>query len=117
MAGQVIIQGQITGVPQGYFNVGPYIISPSSTNNYAQSEVTLASGANTITVPSWCSFVIIRPDPTNTVALFLKGVSGDTGVPLGLIQPTLINFPGSPPASIVVAAAFVFTTTTTFMFF
>ena len=117
MAGQVIIQGQLTGVPQGYTNIGPYIVSPSTSNNYSQTEITFASGPNTIAVPSWASGVIIRPDPTNTVAYFLKGASGDTGVGLGLIQPSLINFSGTPPANIVIAAVFIFTTVTTFIFF
>ncbi len=48
----------------------------------------LASGANTITLPTGTTGVTIIPDSNNTVALTLKGVTGDTGVGLALTSPS-----------------------------
>lgn len=56
--------------------------------------VTLASGANTITVPSGGSTptccTIVKPS-TNTTSITLKGVTGDTGVALHLTDPDSIS--------------------------
>ena len=49
--------------------------------------------------------VVIAPATSNTVGLTLKGASGDTGIPLGLVQPSLINFPASPPTTLIIVAA------------
>lgn len=117
MAGSVIIQGQLTGIPPGYINVGPFTIAPNTSNNYTERADTLASGNNTIPVPSWASGVIISPNGANTTALTLKGANADTGIPLGEVQPTLINFPGTPPANLILDAASTFSTLTSFIFF
>ena len=56
---------------------------------------TLASGANTITLPTGGSTVTagtIYPPAGNTQTLILKGVTGDTGVGLHLTDPTTIAF-------------------------
>ncbi len=57
--------------------------------------VTLASGANTITVPSVSGYVpkamTIVPPSGNTVLMTLKGVTGDTGVPLHKTDPTTVG--------------------------
>jgi hypothetical protein len=55
---------------------------------------TLASGFNTITVPTGGSTVVavtIVPPAANIVTLTLKGITGDTGVPLHLTDPTTIG--------------------------
>lgn len=54
---------------------------------------TLASGANTITVPTGGSTVsacTILPPTGNTQTLTVKGVTGDTGVLLHLTDPTTL---------------------------
>lgn len=52
--------------------------------------VNLASGANTITAPTAATPTrcTIQPPAANTVLLTLKGVTGDTGVPLHKTDPT-----------------------------
>ena len=117
MAGSVTIAGQLTATPAGTVSVGPYNLAPTSTNNYQSTAVTLASGANTITVPSWATAILIEPSTANVVALTLKGVTGDTGVALGLTAPSLCSFPASPPATVVLTAASIFTTNTQITFF
>jgi hypothetical protein len=56
------------------------------------TQQTLASGANTITVPSAsCVWVIIIPPSSNTQTLTLKGVTGDTGIALSKTGPFLLS--------------------------
>jgi hypothetical protein len=117
MAGQALISGQMTGTPLGTVNIGPFTIAANVGGHLQATSVTLASGNNTITVPSWAKGMIIEPDPTNAVALTLKGIAADTGIPLGLNVPALITFPASPPATFVLNAASLFTTITTITFF
>jgi hypothetical protein len=59
------------------------------------SILTLASGFNTITLPTGGSTVkgaIIVPPSGNTQTLTLKGITGDTGVPLHKTDPCSITF-------------------------
>lgn len=70
--------------------------------------VTLASGANTITAPTGGSTVqgvTIIPPADNTVVLTLKGVSGDTGIPLHLTDPTSIALPSTVTTFVINAAS------------
>lgn len=56
---------------------------------------TLASGANTITLPTGGSTVTgctIVPPSGNTTSLTLKGVTGDTGFRLHNTDPTTVTF-------------------------
>lgn len=58
----------------------------------------LASGANTITVPTGGSTpvaVTIVPPAGNVITLTLKGVTGDTGVGMHLTDPTTIALASS----------------------
>lgn len=70
---------------------------------------TLASGANTITVPTGGTTptaCTILPPAGNIVTMLLKGVTGDTGVGLHLTDPTTI-------ALAAATATFVITTSNT----
>jgi hypothetical protein len=116
MAGIVSIAVQLSGVPEGTINNSSSIAGNSS-NEHTTTSLELASGANTITVPSWAQGAIIRPDPTNAVAMTLKGVSGDTGIALDLTGPSLINFAASPPANFVLTSAGSTSTYTSIEFF
>jgi hypothetical protein len=59
-----------------------------------QTIVSLTTGANTITVPVVaglvCTAITIIPPPANTIPMTLKGVTGDTGIALNLVDPTTI---------------------------
>lgn len=57
--------------------------------------LTLAIGANTITLPTGGTTVrgaTIIPPATNAATITLKGVTGDTGVALSMTDPTSISF-------------------------
>lgn len=74
----------------------------SATSPGQVQTVSLASGLNTITPPVGAKAVTIIPPAGNVVTITLKGVTGDTGVPLALIDPTSLGLAS--------AAAFVLTT-------
>lgn len=83
---RVVYTGDIMGTED--FNAAANAASPGSVELR-----TLASGANTITLPtggSTVKAVTIIPPTGNVVTLTLKGVTGDTGVPLHLTDPTSI---------------------------
>lgn len=57
----------------------------------------LASGDNTLSVPSAAAGVVFVPPNDNAVALTLKGDAGDTGIALAKTLPAVVtlNTPGS----------------------
>lgn len=73
-------------------------ISTSSTNADAPMAgaqlVNLSSGFNTVTLPTGHTIygVDITPPSGNTTTLTLKGITGDTGVPLHLTKTTSVAF-------------------------
>ncbi len=69
--------------------------------------VSLTTGANTITAPTGGSTpkcVTIVPPPGNTQALTLKGITGDTGVPLHLTDPSSVSLAGAFTSLVINAA-------------
>jgi hypothetical protein len=78
-----------------------------STGSGQIQSVALSSGANTITVPSGAIAVTIIPPDDNSVALTLKGVSGDTGIALALLGPSSISL--ASVSTFVINAASVVT--------
>lgn len=53
-------------------------------------EIALSSGDNNIPVPAGTKYVAIVPPPGNSVALKLKGSSGDTGIVIDPANPGAI---------------------------
>ena len=53
--------------------------------------IDLVTGPNTITPPNDAVGVTIVPPDDNAVTLTLKGVTGDTGVPLSLVDPSSLG--------------------------
>lgn len=118
MGGTVTVGGFLNGLPLGQINVGPFSLSPNGGNNLQVTSVTLASGANTIAVPSWAVGMLIIPNTNNATSLTLKGVTGDTGIPLSPANPTgPVMFSASPPSDFVLTAGALFGTVTQVVFF
>ena len=118
MAGTVTISGNITGTPSGTVTLGPFSLITTSANQFAIVSVTLAATAFTsVTVPTWASGVVINPATSNTIPITLKGVTGDTGIALSLSEPTLLNFPATPPGTFGLTTTGTPTTITQFLFF
>ena len=114
MAGTLGISGTQTGIPEGSKTLSASITMGSVG---AVTDVVLASGANTVTVPAGAVGCMIVPPSGNTVALTLKGVAADTGIAISATAPCLLTFPASPPASFVLSAASATTGSTEISFF
>jgi hypothetical protein len=119
--GSLSISGNVTGGPDGSRSFGPFV-------TYANAAVTetlpvsLSIGANTVSVPTGSSVMVINPpngtNPTPNPAwggvLTLKGVSGDTGVPLSNSHVSVISW-DSAPSSVVINSTTTGTLTVWFM--
>lgn len=80
--------------------------APTNATGSGQNQlVNLSSGANTITVPSSAVAVTIIPPSGNTVAITLKGITGDTGVALALAAPCSLSLNGSVSSFVLTAAS------------
>jgi len=78
------------------FSAAANAVSPAAITTHG-----LAAGDNTITVPtSGGTFTVksatIIPPAGNAQAITLKGVGGDTGIPLSKLDPTSISFETAP---------------------
>ena len=74
----------------------------------ATDLVTLASGANTITVPTGgavCERVTIVMPCMNAIAVHLKGVTGDTGILLNLVGATVLTLDPTQASFVLTAGA------------
>lgn len=90
--------------------VGTHVLSAASnTASPASIEIkTLASGANTITLPTGGSTVVactIVPPSGNTDSITVKGVSGDTGIRIHNTDPTTIAVDSSVTSFVLTAGA------------
>jgi hypothetical protein len=76
----------------------PPVTLPAAANPNAAGEVqviALALGNNTITPPVGTKGVSIQKPAGNAVALTLKGIAGDTGFPLDVLDPDSFSVSGS----------------------
>lgn len=74
-----------------------------ATSAVAPTSASLSAGANTISVPSGVNGVKIKPLPSNVVTLTLKGVTGDTGVPISPSQPSYLALPTGASTFVITA--------------
>jgi hypothetical protein len=66
--------------------------------------VELAAGANTITKPTDAIGVTIIFAADNDILVTLKGVTGDTGIPLHMTDPTSIGLDSTETTFVLTAA-------------
>lgn len=72
--------------------------------------LSLTTGANTISASNCPAIaqaggVVLIPPASNVVTMTLKGITGDTGIPLSLTAPTVWTFPTTPPTSFVLTTS------------
>lgn len=101
---------------------GSKSISPAdlvhTTPPLAETQLVLASGDNTITVPSTAVGCIILFDPTSTAIKKLKGAGGDTGIIVSRQLWIVLTFDTTPIANFIINSSVVDTgKTTTVVFF
>lgn len=111
--GNITIQGNVAGGPAGSRTFGPWIVTFTAAVDKTD-VVALSSGNNTITVPTGASFCAIcppgmvnpQPNPGYGGTLTLKGVSGDTGVPMSVKNPTILEWEtATAPSTFVINAS------------
>lgn len=85
--GTISVTGTVSGLPEGSDTVA---LSWALTDAIGDVLRGLSSGANTVSVPTGTTLVIIIPPTTNTETITLKGVSGDTGRQISKTKPTIL---------------------------
>lgn len=108
MAGTATVNVAVTisGGIAGQVN-DQYVWTNTSANELVTAQA-CGVGANTVnvpTLPTQAIGVVIIPPSTNTNAITLKGVTGDTGIAISPNTPTLLTFATVPPASFVLTIA------------
>ena len=73
--------------------------------DYDHSQLTLASGDNTIAIPTTAQGFLFIPPTTNSTAIILKGNGGDTGKTLSKTEPLYLSFPADGQDVILNAGA------------
>lgn len=88
-AATVAFNATITGLPTGTKSVTIPSVVPTPIDG--STVVALVSGANTITPPVGATVACIVPPVANATTITLKGVTGDTGVPLSPTNPSWVS--------------------------
>ena len=83
---------------------------PNTNAPTAISNVALTAGTTTITCPSTTVYqaraALIVPPTNNAGTITLNGASGDTGIALNGVNPTLVTFSTTaPPSSFLLVAS------------
>lgn len=117
-AGTITLNGVVTGLPNGSVVLGPLTLTSAAANGQVQI-IALASGANTITIPTAptpTGVLVVLPS-NNSVVTTIKGVTGDTGIAISKTGWFFLPFDTSPPASFVITSASAQTSKYTYIYF
>src|SRR5215471_9226812 len=105
----VTVYGTVTGLANGQKVIGPITLpspgSPTDATSGQTTTLTLASGDNTITVPSTnCTAAIITFGSGSTTVKKIKGAGGDTGITVNPTGTLVLSFTGggASPASFII---------------
>lgn len=79
--------------------------STTSTTSPGQNQLVSVTTGLVVTVPTGSSGVTIIPPTTNTTAMTIKGVTGDTGIGLGLVSPSSLALSTTSTTFILAAAS------------
>lgn len=97
--------------PSGTKTIGPLQITLTLVSTDEVLNLVFASATSiTVTQPPNATLAVINPPSGSLIGLTLKGVSGDTGVPIATNLPCLISFPtttGGATFTLTSAAAIV----------
>lgn len=112
--GNLSISANVSGQPTGQRTFGPMVITAPSAVD-ATNVIALSIGANTITIPTGATSMVItgpnavypNPNPAYGGTLTIKGVSGDTGIPISAKNPTVLEWDPVtlPPATMIINAS------------
>lgn len=76
----------------------------NSSGNFPGSFV-LATGFNSIAIPATAVGVIIVPPPGSAITKTLKGITGDTGLPVDPANPTMLKWTAGQNATFGITAS------------
>lgn len=97
----LVINSNVFGNPAWSLPIIQNIASPMQS-----TLVNFDAGDNTITVNAIAGGMVVVPPNTGTVAMTMKGIGSDTGLPMAPNAPFLMCFNNSTrPASVVLNAA------------
>jgi len=100
------LRGYIESLAGGSKNIVPADIT-NATPPEAETELVLASGDNTITIPALADGCIIIFASTSTTTKTLKGVGGDTGIAVTKNSWLVLTFHTTPPANFIINSSAV----------
>ena len=121
--GSINLLGAVSGGPDGARTFGPFAITTSAAV-IAETSVALVVGSVSVAVPAGATAVVLFPpnaaqpipNPSYGGTVFLKGIAGDTGVPVSAKWPTVLSWDATNlPASFVLTATVAGTLTAWFM--
>jgi hypothetical protein len=103
MSNTTTVSYSISG--NNFGGAGP-VYSASVVNAAAQppGSVNLASGFNSVTVPATALGVVIVPPSGNASSITLKGVTGDTGIPINPNAPTMLSWTAAQVGTVGITA-------------
>ena len=78
--------------------------------------ISLASGLNTITIPTGTTFILVVLPTGNATSVTLKGVTGDTGIPIIPAGGAVLFTPAPADTTFVLTAGGAITPLTTIYF-
>lgn len=116
--GNITISGNVSNINgNAQATIGPTTLTSATAYAFEQL-VNLSIGANTIAITSGVTCLVIvgpnganpQPNPTYGGTLTLKGVTGDTGVPISAKYPIFLAFDTTTAPSSIVINATVATT-------
>jgi hypothetical protein len=102
-AGVITVSGSVTGIPTGSITFAGSITSSAAVGEVL--SIVLASGDNTISVPSGTTTVYFQPPVGNAIALKLKGAGGDTGVTISKVNLSIFSLDASQTSLIINAGS------------
>lgn len=91
-SGSVSIKGTVTGLLTGTKTVGPITVSNSTASSETHAVIALASGDNTVSVPSTASMALVVFAAASTSSKTVRTVVGDTGITVSKTGPVFLPF-------------------------
>ena len=104
MAKTVTTTTQVTLSGDGFGGAPLFAESIPNTAGNAPGAAILAPGFNSIAVPATALGVVIVPPPGSVVTLTLKGVTGDTGIPIDPGNSTRLKWTAGQVANLGITA-------------
>ena len=113
--GNLSVSGNVSNnVGNTQITIGPLSVTTNAAVPLEQT-VTLTTGANTVSLPTGITCLIIvgpnganpKPNPTYGGTLTVKGIAGDTGIPISSTNPVMYTWDSTTaaPSSIIINAS------------